>query len=190
MEHRTRACFIYIGESVKSKFFAAVIIACAGLFAGLFAGVAAPASAAPAPGCAPSFTSIPCTIAVNVGQAPIVTAGSLLQAPGTLLGQNCAQPTSPNPSGNASNCGLPSITNLAGVGCPPGSADNAGVSPSGEPCGLPAAPGQFSDAIAGLPGQFAIGANQIATAPVAIAGGLLAAPGQFLTAIQNGGTTP
>jgi hypothetical protein len=184
MEHRTRACFIYLGESVKSKFLAALVIACAGLFAGLFAGVAAPASAQ----CAPGFTSIPCTIAENVGQAPIVTAGSLLQAPGTLLGQNCAQPTSPNPSGNASNCGLPSITNLAGVGCPPGSADSAGVSASGEPCGLPAAPGQFSDAIAGLPGQFAIGANQIATAPQTIAGALAAAPGQFVNAIQNCGS--
>ncbi|GLP82013.1 hypothetical protein [Mycobacterium antarcticum] len=171
---------------MKSKFLAALVIACAGLFAGLFAGVAAPASAS----CAPGFTSIPCTIADNIGQAPATTIGALTAAPGTLLGQGCDQPTNGNPSGNDSNCGLPSITNLAGVGCPPGGANSAGVSPSGEPCGLPAAPGQFADAIAGLPGQAAVGVNQIVTAPQTIAGALAAAPGQFVSAIQNGGTAP
>ena len=163
-----------------SKFFAALVIAAAGLFAGLFVGVAAPASAA----CAPGFTSIPCTIADNVSTAPAATVISLAEAPGTLLGQGCAQPDDPNPSGNASNCGLPSITNLAGVGCPP----DEGAST--EPCGLPAAPGQFADAVVGLPGEFAKGANQIATAPQTIAGALANAPGQFIRAIQNGGTDP
>jgi hypothetical protein len=166
---------------VISKFFAAVVIAAAGLFAGLFAGVAAPASAV----CAPGFTSIPCTIAENVAAAPATTVGSLAAAPGTLLGQGCAQPTNGNPSGTASNCGLPSITNLAGVGCPPDGDGN-----STEPCGLPAAPGQFAGAVVGLPGQFALGANQIATAPQTIAGALAAAPGQFASAIANGGTAP
>ena len=180
MAHRTRARCSYIGESGISKFFAALVIAAAGLFAGLFVGVAAPASAA----CAPGFTSIPCTIADNVSTAPAATVISLAEAPGTLLGQGCAQPDDPNPSGNASNCGLPSITNLAGVGCPP----DEGAST--EPCGLPAAPGQFADAVVGLPGEFAKGANQIATAPQTIAGALANAPGQFIRAIQNGGTDP
>lgn len=166
-----------------SKFFAAVVIAAAGVFAGLFTGLAAPASAA----CAPGLTSIPCTIADNVSNAPSATIISLSQAPGTLAGQGCAQPDDPNPSGNASNCGLPSITNLAGVGCPPGDDGNGGA-PSGEPCGLPAAPGQFADALAGLPGQFAIGANQIATAPQTIAGNLLAAPGVLANSLTHGGT--
>lgn len=166
---------------MKTKFLAALVIACAGLFAGLFAGVAAPASAS----CAPGFTSIPCTIVTNVAQAPATTVGSLAQAPGQLTGQTCAQPDGGNPSGNASTCGLLSITNLNGTGCPPNSDGS-----SSEPCGLTAAPGQFGSAIVGLPGQFAIGAAQIATAPAQIAGGLAAAPGQFFRAITNGGTDP
>jgi hypothetical protein len=193
MEHRTRACLAYIGESVKTKFLAALVIACAGLFAGLFAGVAAPASAAPAPGCAPSFTSIPCTIAVNVGQAPVQLAGGLLQAPSQLAGQTCAGYTVSDGNGGttpagSSSCGIPGVfANLAGVGCPP---NGDGTNPGDGTCGIP-----------GLPGNFATGANQIATAPQTIAGSLLAAPGQlaaslaaapgqFATAIQNGGTTP
>jgi hypothetical protein len=163
---------------VISKFLAAALLACAGLFAGLFSTVAAPASA----DCAPSFTSIPCTIVTNVAQAPATTIGSLSQAPGTLLGQGCAQPTGGNPSGNASNCGLPSITNLAGVGCPPDSSGN-----STEPCGLPAAPGQFGSAIQNAPGQLAVG---LLSAPGTLAASLAAAPGQFISAIQNGGTAP
>jgi hypothetical protein len=74
-------------------------------------------------------------------------------------------------------------------------------------CGLPpdstngTNPGDGTCGIPGLPGNFATGANQIATAPQTIATSLLAAPGQlaaslaaapgqFATAIQNGGTTP
>jgi hypothetical protein len=140
--------------------------------------VAAPAQAA----CAPGFTSIPCTIVDNVAQAP-----------GTLAGQGCAQSNDPNYS---STCGLPSIANLANVGCPPDDDGNRT-----DPCGLPAVPGQFFTGIATLPVQAAIGANQIATAPVAIAGGLAAAPGQlagglaaapkqFVDAITHGGTDP
>ena len=164
-----------------SKFVAALAIAAAGLFAGLFAGVAAPASAA----CAPGFTSIPCTITENVAAAPGQFVGAIRDTPGQITGQNCAQPTAPNPSGNLSTCGLLSITNLNGTGCPP---DSKGKST--EPCGLTAAPGQFGNALAGLPGQFAQGGVQIATAPVTIAGALAAAPGQFVSAIQNGGTAP
>ena len=164
-----------------SKFFAAVVIAAAGIFAGLFAGMAAPASAS----CAPGLTSIPCTIADNVSQAPGQFVGAIRDTPGQITGQNCAQPTNGNPSGNLSTCGLLSITNLNGTGCPP-----AGNGDSTEPCGLTAAPGQFGDALAGLPGQFALGAVQIGTAPAQVAGGLAAAPGQFIRAIQNGGTDP
>lgn len=164
-----------------TKFFAAVAIAAAGLFAGLFAGVAAPASAA----CAPGFTSIPCTIADNVSQAPGQFVGAIRDTPGQITGQNCAQPDGGNPSGNLSTCGLLSITNLNGTGCPPG-----GDGKTSEPCGLTAAPGQFGEALAGLPGQFAQGAVQIGTAPAQVAGGLAAAPGQFIRAIQNGGTDP
>ena len=164
-----------------SKFFAALVIAAAGLFAGLVAGVAAPASA----DCAQGFTSIPCTIADNVSQAPGQFAGAIRDAPGQITGQSCAQPTGGNASGNLSTCGLASITNLNGTGCPP---DDKGKST--EPCGLTAAPGQFGDALAGLPGQFLQGAVQIGTAPAQVAGGLAAAPGQFIRAIQNGGTDP
>ncbi len=166
---------------MKTKFLAAMVIACAGLFAGLFSSIAAPASAQ----CAPSFTSIPCQIADSVSQAPATTIGSLAQAPGDFIGGDCAQPTGGNPSGNPSSCGIRSITQLNGTGCP---ADGDGNST--EPCGLPAAPGQFIGAVTGLPGQFALGAAQIATAPAQVAGGLAAAPGQFISAIQNGGTAP
>jgi hypothetical protein len=158
MEHRTRACFTY--KSVKSQFLAALVIACAGLFAGLFARVAAPAA------CSPSFTSIPCTIVQNVGQAPIVTAGSLLQAPSQLAGQSCAgyKNADGTATGTSSSCGIPGVfANLAGVGCPPNS---DGTNPGDGTCGIP-----------GLPGNFATGANQIATAPQTIAGSLLSCAG-------------
>ena len=163
---------------MKSKFLAALVIACAGLFAGLFAGVAAPASAS----CAPGFTSIPCTIADNLGQAPATTIASLTAAPGQLAGKDCATYAD---TGGSSSCGLPSIVNLAGQGCPP---DGDGNDPGAGSCGLVAAPGQFAGAIVGLPGQAAQGVNQIVTAPQTIAGALAAAPGQFVSALQNGGT--
>jgi hypothetical protein len=55
--------------------------------AGGFA-LAAPASAS----CAPSFTSIPCTIATNVAAAPGQLAGGLAAAPGQLAGGLAAAP--------------------------------------------------------------------------------------------------
>ncbi|KQY08020.1 hypothetical protein ASD37_08650 [Mycobacterium sp. Root135] len=167
-----------------SKFLAALVIAAAGLFAGLFAGMAAPASAA----CAPGLTSIPCTIADNVAAAPA-----------QLAGQSCAEYTAGGKgTGTFSKCGLASVENLAGVGCPP---NEDGSNPGDGSCGLVAVPGQFAAGVAGLPSQFATGAGIIATSPV-IAGGALAAapgtlanslanaPGQFIRAIQNGGSDP
>ncbi|MDX1887978.1 hypothetical protein [Mycolicibacterium sp. 050158] len=161
---------------MKTKFLAALVIACAGLFAGLFAGVAAPASAS----CAPGFTSIPCTIVTNVAQAPATTVGSLQAAPGQFLGQTCDQPTNGNPSANASSCGLLSITNLNGTGCPPNSDGS-----SSEPCGLTAAPGQLGSAIVAAPGQLA---GSLAAAPAQLAGGLLSAPGTLFNSLTHGGT--
>ncbi|MEU0496559.1 hypothetical protein [Mycobacterium sp. NPDC006124] len=158
-----------------SKFFAAVVIAAAGVFAGLFTGLAAPASAA----CAPGFTSIPCTIADNVSKAP-----------SQLAGQNCPDDS---PSGTCGLAGAPqqfsdavgalpgefakgaqTPANLVGVNCPPKSPQNT--------CGLTGAPGQFFGPGGGL--------EQIVTAPQTIAGALANAPGQFTRAIQNGGSDP
>ena len=152
----------YIGESVKSTFIVAGLIGFAS--AGGFA-LAAPASAA----CAPGFTSIPCTIADNVSQAPAQTAGSLVAAPGQFVGAVASLP------GQAVEGAL-TPAQLAGVGCPE---DEDGNVPA---CGLPAVPGQFFGAGGGL--------EQIVTAPQTIAGALAAAPGQFVSAINNGGTAP
>jgi hypothetical protein len=156
------------------------------LAAAFSAGVvtASPASA----DCAPSFTSIPCTIATNVAQAPGQVATGLAVAPLNLAGVGCSsayKDSEGNATGGSSACGLPSIQNLAGVGCP---ANDDGSDPGVGSCGLPAVPGQLSTSIANLPGEFAKGGVQIATAPAQIAAGLLAAPGQFASAIQNGGT--
>jgi hypothetical protein len=144
---------------VKTTLIVAGFIGCAS--AGAFV-AAAPASAA----CAPSFTSIPCTIVTNVAAAPAQTAASLAAAPGQLV------------------TGLASTSQLVGVGCPDDDAGNP------VPCGLPAVPGQLANSITTLPQQFADGAKQIATAPATIAGSLAAAPGQFARAILNGGTDP
>ena len=158
-----------------SKFFAALVIAAAGLFAGLFVGVAAPASAS----CAQGFTSIPCTIADNVALAP-----------SQLNGQNCPEDS---PSDTCGLAGAPqqfadgiaslpaqavegalTPVNLAGVNCPKDSPLNT--------CGVAGVPGQFFGPGGGL--------EQIVTAPQTIAGALANAPGQFTRAIQNGGTDP
>lgn len=151
------------------------------------AGLGGLTSAAPAQAqCAPGFTSIPCTIADQVVQAPQDIAGGLAVAPGNLAGQGCAQ--SNTPAGGkkyTSTCGLPSIVNLANVGCPPDGDGNRT-----DPCGLPAVPGQLVGSIASLPAQALVGANQVVTAPQAIAGGLAKAPGQFVRAIMNGGKDP
>jgi hypothetical protein len=152
------------------------------------AGLGGLTAAAPAQAqCAPGFTSIPCTIADQVVQAPQQIADGLAVAPGNLAGQGCAQPNKPAGSkkGYTSTCGLPSIVNLANVGCPPDGNGNRT-----DPCGLPAAPGQLVGGIASLPAQALVGANQIATAPSTIAGSLAKAPGQFVRAILNGGTDP
>ena len=127
-------CLIHRGVLVKSTLIVAGLIGAAS--AGGFV-LAAPASAA----CAPSFTSIPCTIVTNVAAAPAQTAASLAAAPGQLV------------------TGLASTSQLVGVGCPEDDAGNT------VPCGLPAVPGQLANSITTLPQQFAQGANQIATAP-------------------------
>jgi len=147
---------------VKSTFIVAGLIGFAS--AGGFA-LAAPASAA----CSPSFTSIPCTIATNVAQAPAQTAAGLAAAPGQFAGAVASLP-------EQAAEGARTPAQLAGVGCP--------VDDDGNPteCGLPAVPGQFFGPGGGL--------EQIVTAPQTIAGALAAAPGQFGSAILNGGTAP
>ena len=128
--------------------------------AGGFA-LAAPASAS----CAPGFTSIPCTIADNVSQAPAQVVVGLASAPGQL-----ADSVSTLPSQFAEGAQTPQ--QLVGQNCPADSPQNV--------CGLTGAPGQFFGAGGGL--------EQIVTAPQTIASALAAAPGQFASAIQNGGT--
>ncbi|BDX34381.1 hypothetical protein TUM20985_49280 [Mycobacterium antarcticum] len=130
--------------------------------AGGFA-LAAPASA----DCAPSFTSIPCTIATNVAQAPATTIDALGQAPGQFAGAVTDLP-------NQFAQGAQTPQQLVGQNCPADSPQDV--------CGLTGAPGQFFGAGGGL--------EQIVTAPQTIAGALAAAPGQFVSAIQNGGTAP
>lgn len=160
--------------------FVAAVLGAAGI-----AGLGGFATAAPAQAsCAPGFTSIPCTIADNVVQAPQQIADGLAVAPGNLAGQGCAQPD--KPAKQDSSCGIPgAVQNLVlGTGCPP---DNGARV---DQCGLPA-----------LPSQALTGAQVIATAPLVtavrlgqapseLAGGLAAAPGQFVRAILNGGTDP
>ncbi|GAB7066335.1 hypothetical protein H7J06_03975 [Mycobacterium hodleri] len=145
---------------MKSTFIVAGLIGFAS--AGGFA-LAAPASAA----CSPSFTSIPCTIATNVAQAPAQTAAGLAAAPGQFAGAVVSLP-------EQALEGAQTPANLVGVNCPPDSPQNT--------CGLTGAPGQFFGPGGGL--------EQIVTAPQTIAGALAAAPGQFGSAILNGGTAP
>ena len=126
------------------------------------------ASAAPAQAaCAPSFTSIPCTIVTTVAQAPAQTAAALVVAPQQLADGLAVAP------GQL----------LASQGCP----EVDGKTP---PCGLPAVPGQLVTGIGTLPLQAVAGAQQIVTAPQTIANSLANAPGQFVRAIMNGGTDP
>ena len=159
--------------------FVAAVLGAAGI-----AGLGGFATAAPAQAsCAPGLTSIPCTIADNVVQAPQQIADGLAVAPGTLAGQGCAQPTSGGKY--TSTCGLPSIANLANVGCPPD-----GDGKRTDPCGLPAVPGQLLGAIVTLPSQAVVGAQQVVTAPQTIANSLAKAPKQFVDAITHGGTDP
>ena len=147
------------------------------------AGLGGLTAAAPAQAtCAPGFTSIPCTIASEVAQAPQNIANGLAVAPGNLAGQGCAQSNDPNYS---STCGLPSIANLANVGCPPDGDGNRT-----DPCGLPAVPGQLATGIGTLPLQAIVGAKQVVTAPQSIANALAKAPKQFADAITHGGTDP
>lgn len=163
--------------------FVAAVLGAAGI-----AGLGGFATAAPAQAsCAPGFTSIPCTIADNVVQAPQQIADGLAVAPGNLAGVGCAQPSKPTGVKQDSSCGIPgAVQNLVlGTGCPPNS-DGTRV----DKCGIPQ-----------LPADFATGAQVIATAPLVtavrlgqapseLAGGLAAAPGQFIRAITHGGTDP
>ncbi len=165
----------------KILIFVAAVLGAVGI-----AGLGGLTAAAPAQAtCADGFTSIPCTIAEQVAQAPA-----------TVAGVGCAQPKPVGGKQYNSTCGLPSITNLVNVGCPPDDKGN-----QTDPCGLPAVPGQLAAGLASLPGQALVGAQQVATAPVAIAGGLLTAPQQianalgkapkqFADAVTHGGTDP
>lgn len=146
---------------MKSAFIVAGFVGAASAAGFAFA---APASAS----CAPSFTSIPCTIVTNVAQAPAQTAAGLAVAPQQLADGLAVAP------GQL----------LASKGCP------ANSDGSVDPCGLPAVPGQLAVGIATLPLQAAAGVQQVVTAPQTIAGSLAKAPGQFVRAIMNGGTDP
>ena len=148
---------------MKSTLIVAGMIGAASLGGFAFAS-AAPAQAA----CAPSFTSIPCTIVTNVAAAPAQAAAGLIVAPQQLANGLAVAP------GQL----------VASVGCP------ANSDGSVDPCGLPAVPGQLLGGVGTLPLQAAVGAKQIATAPQTIAGALAAAPGQFVRAITHGGTDP
>lgn len=130
---------------------------------GLAFAAAAPAQAS----CAPSFTSIPCTIVTNVAQAPAQTAAGLVVAPQQLADGLAVAP------GQL----------LASQGCPQ-------VGNETPPCGLPAVPGQLLVGVGTLPLQAAAGVQQVVTAPQTIANSLANAPGQFVRAILNGGTDP
>jgi hypothetical protein len=168
---------------VKSTFIVAGFVALAGAFGSAGLVVAAPASAA----CSPSFTSIPCTIAENVAQAPGDTVQGLVQAPINFAGQGCAgyKDDKGDPAGTSS-CGVPGVfSQLAGQGCPPGEGDqNPGT------CGLPAIPGNFATGLAVIATAPVVTGGALAAAPGTLAGSLANAPGSFIRAIQNGGTDP
>ncbi|MBI3225583.1 MAG: hypothetical protein HYZ39_11075 [Mycolicibacterium cosmeticum] len=142
---------------------------------------AAPAQAS----CAPGFTSIPCTIAEQVVQAPQDIAGGLAVAPGNLAGVGCAQPKPVGGKQYNSTCGLPSIANLANVGCPPDGDGN-----QTDPCGIPALPSQAMTGAQVIATAPVVTAVRLGQAPAELAGGLLRAPKQFADAITHGGTDP
>lgn len=149
------------------------------------AGLGGLTAAAPAQAtCAPGFTSIPCTIAEQVVQAPQQIAGGLAVAPGNLAGQGCAQS---NDNTYKSSCGLPgAVENLvAGTGCPPDGNGNRT-----DPCGLPALPSQAMTGAQVIASAPVVTAVRLGQAPGELAGGLAKAPGQFVRAILNGGKDP
>ena len=144
--------------------FVAAVLGAAGI-----AGLGGFATAAPAQAsCAPGFTSIPCTIADNVVQAPQQIADGLAVAPGQLFAsKGCPA----NDDGSVSPCGLPAVPGqlVTSIGTLP----------------LQAIVG--AQQVVTAPQNIA---NGLANAPRQIAGGLAAAPGQFVRAITHGGTDP
>jgi hypothetical protein len=145
---------------VKSTLIVAGLIGAAS--AGGFA-FAAPASAA----CAPSFTSIPCTIVTNVASAPVDVANGLATTAPQLVGVGCPK----DDDGNATACGLPAVPGQLFTGI----------------ATLPVQALVGANQIATAPGAIA---GNLAAAPGQLAGGLAAAPGQFVRAITHGGTDP